>query len=63
MYVLSKLKVYIHIPNARESIIEFAWRQVTQGYTCIFISFRQNSIYIKQNIYKIWENECKWKNH
>ena len=51
MYILSKLDVYIHIPNTNESIIKKKLhnKQVTQGYTCISNSFNKIYIYMKLN--------------
>jgi len=40
---------YIHIPKINESIKEFAWRQVTQGYTCISKVLNKINIYMKLN--------------
>ena len=37
--IYPKLTIHIHIPNIKESIKVFAWRQETHGYTCIFIRF------------------------
>jgi len=64
MYDLSKVKnmhTYPKYKRVQNRVLHE--KQMTQGYTCIFISLDKDYINMKPNMHKDRQNKYKWENH